>query len=506
MYLVKSNICFLEFSIDNSNQETCSIDFCTVCESETKCKICDPEMEGITLDNNIYSSNYGKCICDINKGFQESPALYQMCICKNDYSFYNGKDLCKENEELENGPYYIDDVEKKSNIPIYMDCPNGCEKCTKNEYDEVICTKCFYGYSLKNKACYNDNCETGEWFKLDKYIFKYVKIDKCIFIFEGKDLFLISDKDSCTPFMTNSRYDYIKGCLNNDINLTKFTDIENVNIYNPYAKGIIASKYSDDNKIFFHLSKYNSINDMNISSLKLIKNNEILNEGDYLLFKADIKREDTISRQVEYQLYNFNKYKINEKIKINDDNNNNLKVSLSLPISLKTSQQEKIDELSDINIAFNSSSSFYLDVCEKFTNKDNDDVFLEDRKKEYYINEPFCESGCEFLKYDKNENKVYCKCDFKENTDNYDKVTFSYNKKDERFEKKIPGPNFVTMKCGSVVSKSLKNNFGFFATFFLLMAFVAFLIVYLVNVYIKKENKLQFELKKLSKLILNKNK
>ena len=500
---MKSNICFLEFSIDNSNQETCSIDYCTVCESETKCKICDPEMEGITLDNNLYSSNYGKCICDINKGFQESPALYQMCICKNDYSFYNGKDLCKENEELENGPYYIDDVDKKSGIPIYMDCPNGCEKCTKNEYDEVICTKCFFGYSLKNKACYNDNCETGEWFKLDKYIFKYVKIDKCIFIFEGKDLFLISDKDSCIPFMTNSRYDYIKGCLNNDINLTKFTDIENANIYDPYAKGIIASKYSDDNKIFFHLSKYNSINDMNISSLKLIKNNEILNEGDYLLFKADIKREDTISRQVEYQLYNFNKYKINEKIKINGDNNNNLKVSLSLPISLKTSQQEKINELSDINIAFNSSSSFYLDVCEKFTNKDNDDVFLEDRKKEYYINEPFCESGCEFLKYDKNENKVYCKCDFKENTDNYDKVTFSYNKKDERFEKKIPGPNFVTMKCGSVVSKSLKNNFGFFATFFLLIAFAAFLIFYLVIVYVKKQDKFNEEFKKMVDLLLN---
>ena len=493
---MKSNVCFLEFNLDNINQQTCSIDYCTVCETASKCKICDPYMEGITLDVNTYSTNYGKCICDENKGFQKNPTSYQMCICKNGYSFYNGKSLCKNNYELENGPYYIDDIEENSNIPIYRDCPTGCEKCTKNENLEVICTKCFNGFVLKNQQCDNGDCDVGEWFKLGKYIFKYIKIENCVFIFEGKDLFLISDKDSCTPYMKSSKYEYIKGCLHNDINITKFTDLENVNIYNPYSTDIIASKYSEDNKIYFHLMKYNSINTANISSLKLIKNRRILTDEDFLIFKADIKREDTISRQVEYQLYNVNKYKINEKIILNDYNGNNLKVILSLPISWRIGQEEKVNELPDINIAFNSSSSFYLDVCEKFTNKENDDVFLEDRKEQYYINEPICESDCEFLKYDKDTNNVYCHCNFKENTDNYNKVTFSYNKVDEKFNKRIYGPNFVTMKCGSVVSKSLKNNFGFFVTFFLLIAFAAFFCVYLINFYIKKKDKLNDELKK----------
>ena len=496
---MKSNVCFLEFNLDNINQQTCSIDYCTVCETASKCKICDPYMEGITLDVNTYSTNYGKCICDENKGFQKNPTSYQMCICKNGYSFYNGKSLCKNNYELENGPYYIDDIEENSNIPIYRDCPIGCEKCTKNENLEVICTKCFNGFVLKNQQCDNGDCDVGEWFKLGKYIFKYIKIENCVFIFEGKDLFLISDKDSCTPYMKSSKYEYIKGCLHNDINITKFTDLENVNIYNPYSTDIIASKYSEDNKIYFHLMKYNSINTANISSLKIIKNKRLLTDEDFLIFKADIKREDTISRQVEYQLYNVNKYKINEKIILNDYNGNNLKVILSLPISWRIGQEEKVNELPDINIAFNSSSSFYLDVCEKFTNKENDDVFLEDRKEQYYINEPICESGCEFLKYDKDTNNVYCHCNFKENTDNYNKVTFSYNKVDEKFNKRIIGPNFVTMKCGSVVSKSLKNNFGFFATFFLLIAFAAFFCVYLINFYvIKKPDKLNEELKKIS--------
>ena len=171
----------------------------------------------------------------------------------------------------------------------------------------------------------------------------------------------------------------------------------------------------------------------NISGLEIIsKNNEIENIN-YLIFKVDIKRDDTISTQVVYQLYEPEKNKINEKIYLDE---NNTTVLLSLPIAWREGQLEKIKELSNKNIdAFDSSSPFYIDVCNKFTNSKHDDVFLEDRKKDYYPNEAFCEKGCQFDKFDKITEKIICKCKFKNNMDTFKNVTFDYNKKDVKFEK-----------------------------------------------------------------------
>ena len=231
----------------------------------------------------------------------------------------------------------MDDIDKKSNISIYKDCPIGCEKCTKGDKDELICLDCFDGFILKNSDCYvMDKCDTGIWFKLENYIFKYIKIDECILIFEGSDLFLISDKETCTPLMDVSNQEYINKCLKNEINTTIFIDIDNANIYNSSTEGIIVDKYSEDKKIYFHLIKYKSNNNTpNISSFVIqssledsttnnqserllseeAKQNGIIPE-DFLIFKADIRREDTISMQVEYQIYNSDMNKINQKNKI----------------------------------------------------------------------------------------------------------------------------------------------------------------------------------------------
>ena len=491
---MKSDLCYLEFKLDDTESpQECLIDYCSVCESQKICKVCDPEIEGIVLDTDAESETFGKCICNETKGFDKSPDLYQMCICKEGYSFYNGKSYCEKTKELDEQPTYKDDIEEKSNITIYKDCPQGCKNCEKNEQDDLICEECLDNFYMKNNECFSqEDINTGEWFKLNEDIFTFLELDECIFIFDKNDLFLISNKEACAPLMINNNYQYITKCLNNDkINMSKFTDIDNVIIYDSSKEGIIAEKYSEDGNIYFHLIKYKSqkINNYkNISTLELISDNNETIIDDYLLFKFDIKRNDTISTQVEYQLYNSNK--ISEKINLNDlnkDNNNDLSVLLSLPISWKKGQLEKINELSKYNInAFDSSSPFYLDVCNKFTTAKNEDMFLEDRKKEYYPNESFCESDCAFIGFDKDTEKVNCKCNFKENNDNYKNVTFSYNKVNDKFNKKVKYPNLVTMKCSSVVSKSLGNNFGFYLTFILLIIFFG---LFLLRVF-KEEKKL----------------
>ena len=495
-----SENCYLQFDTSNNSATNededipkCTIDYCSLCETQYICSVCESEIDGIILNTDNISETYGKCVCDESKGFQISPELYQMCICKEDYSFYNGKDLCKKTEELENGPYYIDDIEKKSNISIYKDCPNGCKSCTKGEKDELICSECFDDFILMGTECDNNiKWKTDIWFKLGNNIFKSLQIENCIFIFYQTELFLISDKEECSPFMVETNYEYIKTLLKDDINITQFTDIENVNVYNSSSEDIIAEKYSEDKTIHFYLIKFNSpLNNntnKNISSMKLSDENNKLNlEDNIIIFKADIKRNDTISTQVEYQLYNSTPNSINERITFKGQE---FPLQLYLPVEWEPDQLEKIHELSekDINI-FDSTSPFYLDVCFKFTTSKNSDMFLEDRKKEYYIKEGLCENDCKLVDIDKDSDKIICNCKLKNTTDNYENVTFTPNEPDKIFNKKIIGPNFVAMKCTKVVIKSLKDNAGFYTTLILLFLVVGFFVYRIINwEKIKKKN------------------
>ena len=496
---MQSDLCYLEFSVDyGTNQPKCLVDYCSVCETEDFCKVCNPDIPGLILDTDIKSVTFGKCICDENRGFLKSPELYQMCICKEGYSFYKGKQLCNITETLNNGTFYEVEIDEKSNITVYDDCPAHCQQCEKNERGDLVCLECFEGFFLRDDGCVEGEFESGEWFKLDKYVFKYVKMDQCILIFERGDLFLISDKDKCDPYMSASNYKYISEFLQYDINETIFMNLENVFIYNSSSEGIIAEKYSEDNKIHFHLVKYKANNSGDVSDISITKNGENITD-DILIFKADIKRDDTISTQVEYQLFDPNSGKINEKLNLIEENGN-LEVLVSVPVTLSEEQRARIKELNSQGIdIFDSSSSFYLDVCFKFTTPDNEDMFLEERKKEYFINEPFCESDCSFKEYDYDTQRALCLCKFKENTDNYDKVTFVYNPVDEKFKKRFTSPNLKAMKCSSVVSKNIMTNFGFIFTLLFLLIFTAFFVYAMV----KEHNKLRDELEEKKKSILD---
>ena len=240
----------------------------------------------------------------------------------------------------------------------------------------------------------------------------------------------------------------------------------------------------------------------NISSIYLNGNEKI----DLLIFKADIQRKDTISTQVEYQFYSLIPEYIYIKIDINEylniKNKNNLKnenisninneyeyIYLDLPINWPKEVLENILELIKANInPFNSSSEFYLDVCNKYTTPTNDDIYLQERKEKYYPDELFCEENCEFIKFNLDNYKITCKCKPKNNTNDYEKILFKYNYKDEEFIKRFTSPNLKAMKCKFVISKTLNKNFGFFFTFILLFIFFVFFILALINKNENKEN------------------
>ena len=542
---LESDVCKLEFSLENNHGKTCEIDLCIICKTQTICEKCNNNILGLIEDKNENSETYGKCICNENNGFKKMPnKAYNRCVCKDNYSFYLDINQCKPNNELDDK--YIIDTDPITGIDIYGDCYKTCKKCSKaGTEDAHNCDQCKNGLIKIGNNCYdfvkdteyteyishetqskltdittvgvediiddNDVClnDNKIWFQLGQYIFYYAKIGKCIFIYDGDELFFISSQNECKYLGNNEKYinEYISNCLNNNELNNKekyFTFIENAKEYNPNSNNITIYKYIEEEKKYFHL--YNSsINIKNISSLYFDEDLKM----DLLIFKVDIKRNDTISTQVEYQFYNPIPEKIYEKIDINkylskkrrlqNDNtntNNNEYVYLDIPVSFKPEKLEKIEELYKADIdPFNSSSEFYLDVCNKYTTPSNDDIYLQDRKKEYYPDEPFCEENCEFIKFNLDTEKITCKCSPKTNTDNFENITFKYNDKDEKFKKKFISPNLKAMKCGSIIAKTLNQNFGFFFSYFILILFI---LLFIYRILKGKKNILE-ELENLKK-------
>ena len=522
-----SDLCFI--SINSFNGEECSINSCLICQNNTFCEKCMGS-NGIFRDEIKNSNTLGKCICNTLIGFKKMPKEeINQCICEENYSYYKNINQCKSNEILEKGPYYINDTDEKSGIDIYDDCYENCKKCTKGGFskEEQNCDECKDGYILIDNNCNpiedipsneqtdkntditteenNTQRECGDycclydnkiWFKLGSHTFYYAKISKCVLIYYKKnELFFISNKETCSNLINDFTYSNISECLNNPqiIDNESYKNfIRNSKEYNNYKdKNITIYKNIEEENKFFYIYNPN-IKYKNLSDI-YSANNEI---NDLLIFKVDIKRKDTITRQVEYKFYNSNPEYIHKSINITEyiqskskrrlENNANEYIYLDLPVDWKEGQLEKLKELEKENInPFNTSSDFYNDVCNKYTTPDKNDIYLEDRKEEYYQDELYCENNCEFImeNFNSSTGKITCKCKPKINTDNSDKISFKHNDKDKKFKKTVLAPNIQSIKCLLLVG-NIGRNIGLYISCSL---FLLFLSLFIYKIVISKE-------------------
>ena len=490
-----SNMCKLDLVLVKDNQ-ICNVEYCLYCEQGI-CLECDNNIRGILLD-----STNNRCICNEEKGFQINPKLFlskiNMCICKENYSFYKDVNLCKPNTELNNGPYYQDRIDEVSSIPIYNDCTrkNGILYCGNDTFTPD-----------PNDMCFNNNTNRyNTWFKLDNYEFKFAKIKDCIYIFHDYSLFFYSNYSDCSFDNNNiEEIKYISQCLNKSEiksydNYKEF--LSESNEYNQRAENITI--FIEKNNFNFHL--VNSQKDNNYSELELNEECEnilkssykIDNDTNLLIFKVDIKREDTISRQVEYQIYNPNPKKIYEKLDlskcIQEENKENRRLeeltsnsskanqtNILIPVNWSEKHLEYINELylkNNISL-FNESAPFYNDVCFKYKTPKNSDIYLEARRNKYYITDALCSSNCTLVDISISNYKVKCQCPLKIEPETPDQVIF--NKKIINKVFKINGnyPNLKVLKCGAQNSYSI----FFYFTFILIVVFV---ISFLYRTFIDK--------------------
>ena len=486
---LSSDICKFDI-VYKKDDDSCDIKYCLYCEG-SDCRECDSTIEGILLDK-----DNNRCICNMANGFQMFPKLFHsiinMCVCKEDYSFYKDVSLCRPNNELKNGSYYIDREDDVSSIPIYDDCPKDCLYCRleNNKFrcgDETdIITEDIPYIPDDDDVCLNNNRTDNTWFAIDQFKFIYAKIKDCVYIFENNSLFFYSNRSDCSfTNYSKAELDYISECLNKP-ELKNYNDykifLDKSKEYEPNGTDIFEEKEN----YAFHLVNHQN-NSSNFSEIEISKKYEeklkfhynIDNNAYLLIFKVDIKRKDTISRQVEYQFYNPNPKKIYEKLNLSYSNpkrNTNSKepleiesVNISIPVDWTGEHLKYINELWGDNNIFllNEMNAFYNDVCFKYKTPKNTDIYIQSRREKYYILEPLCESNCSVIDLNKENFKIKCNCPFKLYPESMENIKFEKKSLNDIFNKEYKYPNLKVIKCGG------RPSVLFFITLILMIIFIS---------------------------------
>ena len=201
--------------------------------------------------------------------------------------------------------------------------------------------------------------------------------------------------------------------------------------------------------------------------------------------KVDIKRDDTSSTQIEYQVFN----PINLQ-QLDLSYCDNAKIVVYSPIDLDNKTYNLLKHLKDQGYnLFNGNDSFYNDICSTFNSFNDTDVLLKDRKNDFYIqNITLCEENCEYEDFNLESLKAKCQCDVKfEVKSDKTKVKFYPNRLAENFYKIEKYANIKVFICYNLVFdiERLKRNYGSYMIICISLLFIILMIINLFTINIK---------------------
>ena len=216
----------------------------------------------------------------------------------------------------------------------------------------------------------------------------------------------------------------------------------------------------------------------NVSSIdlgecgKILQKEYKINES-LIIIKVDIKRNDTISTQVEYEVYDsYNLQKLNLSYC------DKTKIDIYPPINLDKETYNLAKHLKEQGYdLFNSYDDFYNDICSPYNSYNDTDVILNDRKNDFYISDiTLCEENCKYAEFLIKLFKAKCNCDIKtEVKSETSKVKFYPNKIIENFYKIESYANIKVVICYEKVFNlnKLKKNIG---SYFMIIIGILFII------------------------------
>ena len=315
---------------------------------------------------------------------------------------------------------------------------------------------------------------------------------------------LLNSSITLNEVISNKFFDYLASAYNIDVKSFK-TDINNYlghgQIYNlPESQIIIGNNITIElSSIKLELQKLakllggdesvkknTSIVDLSSCETILKKKYGISEEEDLVIIKGDLLKQlsaDYLSNQVEYQIFSTS---LGAFLPLNDCKEAGTSVTVVNPFDsskLLGQLQFKVKNAFDegYNI-FNTSSSFYNDICTPFTNENGNDVLLDDRRTDYYSeNYNLCEKGCQFMGYNEAMSMYTCNCSIKTSINEESNYEITPMKTpDDFFKKKSEYSNIKVFKCYSQVFsfKGQKLNLGSYIIFACFVGFITSIIIY----------------------------
>ena len=277
------------------------------------------------------------------------------------------------------------------------------------------------------------------------------------------------------------------------INITKENIIKELpSIIDNIEIGQIYKKKGEDFSILIYPTNstyLTTITHVNFSECEaILRNHYHIPESSIMTFlQIELENDDSKSliNQVEYQAFDGNKTFLDLSLCEN--------VNIQVIYSIKNKSLVDFDKdkaiyfkQSGIDI-FNINDSFFNDICEPYSESD-DDLILEDRIKDIYQNYSLCEEGCAYDKIDLEMLTITCECKVKGNISAIIKPIHLEHSEGS-------STNFDIIKCYNLVFslKGKLNNICFWIFSILVFAHVPILIYYFikgvkpVKVYICKE-------------------
>ena len=319
-----------------------------------------------------------------------------------------------------------------------LSCPNNhCLMKQEGNCYDIINNNYYYYKNLSDNIIY---CVPKNEYCPGDYSFENTITKECKSTISYEEFLSNNILPSNSPKSIETMHDLLYDLLKNST-------------INPDTKDTIIK----GNNVTFQLTKienqdYGTMN--NISSVNLNECENLLKQkyniqGSLIILKIDIKRNDTISTQVEYQI-------------INPDNNEILNLSICenttidiyAPINLDTESLNLYKDLKDKGYdLYNSQDDFYNDICTPYDTGNGTDIILSDRKKYLYNdNIPFCEDNCKYNEIDTHSLKVNCKCNVKKEIQiEQEKNKFKPNVILENFYKISSYTNLNVIKCYKLV-------------------------------------------------------
>ena len=187
--------------------------------------------------------------------------------------------------------------------------------------------------------------------------------------------------------------------------------------------------------------------------------------------QIELENEDSKSliNQVEYKAYI-------------DNNNTPLNLSLCNDVTIQVFYAIKnnsiinftsIDSFKDLGVdILDIHDSFFNDICEPYSESDND-LILEDRIRDIFLNYSLCEEGCTYNQIDLKNKIISCDCKVKSN------VTTDIGSLNLE-EAEGSSTNFEVIKCYNLVFslEGKADNIGFWILSFLVLAHFPILFYY----------------------------